>query len=110
MRFHACTCHSSCREGSAHTLTLSSSRRRDRTLKSLPRRRGKSVVRSCAKRGEASRQQRKKRRLSDSDNGCTRRRATYPIHLSSYDFVMYLTGGCRSAKTLPIVGECTGSA
>jgi len=73
----------------------------------LARGRDKSVARSCAKRGEAPRKQRKKRRLSDNENSCTRRRATYLNHVWSYAFVMYLTEYGRRLKMMPIVGEYT---
>jgi hypothetical protein len=48
---------------------------------------------------------RKKRRLSDSENGCTRMRATYPKTMSgSYDFVMYLTEYGRRLKISVALG------
>jgi putative transposase len=51
--------------------------------------------------------QRKKRRLGSSANGCTRRRATCPNEVWSYDFVMDQTMDGRRLKILPIVDEFT---
>ncbi len=49
--------------------------------------------------------QRKRRRLGDSENSCTRRRATHLNHVWSYDFVMDLTEDGRRLKMMPIVDE-----
>jgi len=53
--------------------------------------------------------QRKRRRLllSESENGCTRRRAEHKDHVWSYDFVMDLTEDGRRLKMLPVVDEYT---
>lgn len=53
--------------------------------------------------------QRKRGRLSillgTSENSCTRRQATHPNHVWSYDFVMDLTEDGRRLKMMPIVDE-----
>jgi len=53
--------------------------------------------------------QRKRRRLSillgTSENSCTRRQATHPNHLWSYDFVMDLTEDGRRLKMMPVLDE-----
>jgi putative transposase len=53
--------------------------------------------------------QHKRRRLSillgTSENSCTRRQATHPNHVWSYDFVMDLTEDGRRLKMMPIVDE-----
>jgi putative transposase len=53
--------------------------------------------------------QRKRRRLSillgTSENSCTRRQATHPNHVWSYDFVMDLTQEGRRLKMMPVVDE-----
>jgi transposase InsO family protein len=51
--------------------------------------------------------QRKRRRLllGDSENSCTRKRATHLNHVWSYDFVMDLTEDGRRLKMMPIVDE-----
>jgi transposase InsO family protein len=51
--------------------------------------------------------QRKKRRLGDAENGCTRKRTEYPNHVWSYDFVMDLTEEGRRLKMMPVVDEYT---
>ena len=49
--------------------------------------------------------QRKRRRLGDTENSCTRRRATHLNHVWSYDFVMDETEEGRRLKMMPIVDE-----
>src|SRR5215211_5586705 len=50
--------------------------------------------------------QRKRRRLlGESENGCTRKRATHLNHVWSYDFVMDQTEEGRRLKMMPIVDE-----
>ena len=49
--------------------------------------------------------QRKKRRLGESENSCTRRRAEHKDHVWSYDFVMDLTEDGRRLKMMPVVDE-----
>jgi len=49
--------------------------------------------------------QRKRRRLGDSENSCTRRRATHRNHVWSYDFVMDETEEGRRLKMMPVVDE-----
>jgi putative transposase len=49
--------------------------------------------------------QRKRRRLGDSENSCTRRQATHPNHVWSYDFVMDETEEGRRLKMMPVVDE-----
>lgn len=51
--------------------------------------------------------QRKRRRLGQSENGCTRRKAERPNHVWSYDFVHDQTADGRSLKLLPVVDEFT---
>ncbi len=51
--------------------------------------------------------QRKRRRLSDAENSCTRRRAEHKDHVWSYDFVMDLTEDGRRLKMMPVVDEYT---
>ncbi len=52
--------------------------------------------------------QRKSRRLvGGGENGCTRRRAEYPGHVWSYDFVMDSTEDGRRVKIMPVVDEYT---
>jgi putative transposase len=54
--------------------------------------------------------QHKRRRLlllGGSENSCTRRRATHPNHVWSYDFVMDLTQDGRRLKMMPVVDEYT---
>src|SRR5215207_8860063 len=53
--------------------------------------------------------QHKRRRLllSESENGCTRRRAEHKDHVWSYDFVMELTEDGRRLKMMPVVDEYT---
>lgn len=53
------------------------------------------------------RKQRKRRRLGNGGNSCTRRKALYPDHVWSYDFVMDQTGDGRRLKLLPVVDEFT---
>jgi len=45
--------------------------------------------------------------LGASENSCTRRRATHPNHVWSYDFVMDLTEDGRRLKMMPVVDEYT---
>jgi putative transposase len=45
--------------------------------------------------------------LGTSKNSCTRRRATHPNHVWSYDFVMDLTEDGRRLKMMPVVDEYT---
>lgn len=49
----------------------------------------------------------KRRRLRHDGNGCTRRRATRPNEVWSYDFVFDQTADGRRLKILPIVDEYT---
>jgi len=50
--------------------------------------------------------QRKRRRLGDAENSCTRRRrATHRNHVWSYDFVMDETEEGRRLKMMPVVDE-----
>ena len=49
----------------------------------------------------------KKRRLGHDGNGCTRRRATRPNEVWSYDFVFDQTADGRRLKILPVVDEFT---
>src|SRR5215204_284260 len=49
--------------------------------------------------------QRKRRRLGDAENGCTRKRAEHLNHVWSYDFVMDLTEEGRRLKMMPVVDE-----
>jgi putative transposase len=53
--------------------------------------------------------QHKRRRLSillgTSENSCTRRQATHPNHVWSYDFVMDETEEGRRLKMMPVVDE-----
>lgn len=51
--------------------------------------------------------QRKRRRLGQSENGCTRRRAERPNHVWSYDFIHDQTADGRGLKLLPVVDEFT---
>jgi transposase InsO family protein len=51
--------------------------------------------------------QRKRRRLGQGKNGCTRRKAGHPDHVWSYDFVMDQTRDGRRLKLLPVVDEFT---
>jgi len=49
--------------------------------------------------------QRKRRRLGDAEDSCTRRRAEHKDHVWSYDFVMDLTEDGRRLKMMPVVDE-----
>jgi putative transposase len=49
--------------------------------------------------------QRKRRRLGDAENGCTRKRAERLNHVWSYDFVMDETEEGRRLKMMPVVDE-----
>ena len=49
--------------------------------------------------------QHKRRRLGESENSCTRKRATHPNHVWSYDFVMDRTEDGRRLKMMPIADE-----
>jgi putative transposase len=51
--------------------------------------------------------QRKRRRLGQSENGCTRRRSERPDHVWSYDFIHDQTSDGRGLKMLPVVDEFT---
>ena len=51
--------------------------------------------------------QHKRRRVSSSQNGCTKRRAEYVDHLWSYDFAMDSTEDGRRLKVMPVVDEYT---
>lgn len=53
---------------------------------------------------------RKKRRLGQSDNGCSRYRAEYPNHVWSWDFLYERTEDGRPLKLLTIVDEFTRQA
>jgi len=53
------------------------------------------------------RKQRKRRRLGNGGNSCTRRKALHPDHVWSYDFVMDQTSDGRRLKLLPVVDEFT---
>jgi putative transposase len=50
---------------------------------------------------------RKKRRLGDAENGCTRKWATHLNHVWSYDFVMDETEEGHRLKIMPVVDEYT---
>lgn len=50
---------------------------------------------------------RKKRRLGHDGNGCTRRQATRPNEVWSYDFLFDQTAEGRRVKILPVVDEYT---
>ena len=47
----------------------------------------------------------KRKRLGNSENGCTRRRAEYIDHVWSYDFAMDATEDGRRLKMMPVVDE-----
>jgi putative transposase len=49
--------------------------------------------------------QRKRRRIGDSENGCTRRRAEHIDHVWTYDFAVDTTEDGRRLKVMPIVDE-----
>ncbi len=49
--------------------------------------------------------QRKRRRIGDSENGCTRRRAGHIDDVWTYDFAMDTTEDGRRFKVMPIVDE-----
>ncbi len=49
----------------------------------------------------------RKRRLSQSENGCARRRSERPDHVWSYDFIHDQTADGRGLKMLPVVDEFT---
>jgi len=51
--------------------------------------------------------QRKRRRLGQSENSCTRRRSERPDHVWSYDFIHDQTADGRGLKMLPVVDEYT---
>src|SRR5215210_2303144 len=51
--------------------------------------------------------QRKRRRLGDGENSCTRKRAEHLNHVWSYDFVMDETEDGRRLKMMPVVDEYT---
>jgi transposase InsO family protein len=50
---------------------------------------------------------RKRRRLGQGENGCTRRKAERPNHVWSYDFLHDQTADGRGLKLLPVVDEFT---
>jgi putative transposase len=50
---------------------------------------------------------RKRRRLGQSENGCSRRRAERPDHVWSYDFIHDQTADGGGLKILPVVAEFT---
>jgi putative transposase len=85
-----------------------------RRVWALLRREGWMVNKKCVYRLwweeglKVSDKQRKRRRLlGDSENSCTRRRATHLNHVWSYDFVMDRTEDGRRLKMMPIVDEYT---
>ena len=49
----------------------------------------------------------KRRRCGDSKNGCTRKKARYPNHVWTYDFLFDQTEDGRRLKLLPVVDEFT---
>ena len=49
----------------------------------------------------------KRRRCGDSKNGCTRKKARYPNHVWTYDFLYDQTEDGRRLKLLPVVDEFT---
>jgi putative transposase len=49
--------------------------------------------------------ERKRRRIGDSENGCTRRRAKHIDHVWTYDFAMDTTEDGRTLKMMPVVDE-----
>jgi transposase InsO family protein len=49
----------------------------------------------------------KRRRCGDSKNSCTRRKARYPNHVWTYDFLFDQTADGRRLKLLPVVDEFT---
>lgn len=49
----------------------------------------------------------KRRRLGSGENGCAVKRAEYPNHVWSYDFLMDRTEDGRQLKLLPVVDEYT---
>jgi transposase InsO family protein len=51
--------------------------------------------------------QRKRRRVGDAENGCTRKRAEHLNHVWSYDFMMDETEEGRRLKMMPVVDEDT---
>lgn len=51
--------------------------------------------------------QTKRRRLGSGENGCAMKRAEYPNHVWSYDFLMDRTEDGRQLKLLPVVDEYT---
>lgn len=51
--------------------------------------------------------QRKRRRLGQSENGCTRQRSKRPDHVWSYDFIHDQTADGKGLKMLPVVDEFT---
>jgi putative transposase len=48
---------------------------------------------------------RKRRRLGDGENSCTRKRAEHKDHVWNYDFVMDETEDGRRLKMMPVVDE-----
>ena len=56
---------------------------------------------------KVAQQQRKRRRLGNSDNGVARRSAQEPNQVWSYDFVMDQTEDGRRLKMVPVVDEFT---
>jgi len=49
----------------------------------------------------------KRKRCGDSKNGCTRKKAQYPNHVWTYDFLYDQTEDGRRLKILPVVDEFT---
>lgn len=84
-----------------------------RRIRALPRREGwsvnlKRVHRLWRREGlKVPQVQRKRRRLGQSENGCTRHRAERPNHVWSYDFIPDQTADGRGLKMLPVVDEFT---
>ena len=56
---------------------------------------------------QVPRRQRKRRCLGHSENGCARRRAEFPNHVWSYDFLTDRTEDGRTLKILVVVDEFT---
>ena len=49
----------------------------------------------------------KRQRCGDSKNSCTRKKARYPNHVWTYDFLFDQTEDGRRLKILPVVDEFT---
>jgi putative transposase len=84
-----------------------------RRITALLRREGRSVNRKRVHRLwrreglEVPQIQRKRRRLGQGENGCTRLKAERPGHVWSYDFIHDQTADGRGLKILPVVDEFT---